>query len=376
MFKVLSPILYYLAIAFAIIAMSACSFKKNPSQNNSQRDSIASGNGAALVTFSTEELFNEKDEDKIIAELVENFAKYEQYASQSNESVLDAAIKYEKYEVVNYLIIDRGLSPFEISQNTYNTLTFKQSYSDFIGAHQSDRLIAILNNKNHLRDEVNANKLGQVGCQRFAEFLIKEKYNHKKSKDDSTYWGILKTLNIDETFKAVLTETDCSNYTKSFSTNVIKSWMTAEFLFQFQHNFKSPNFLKYLSTLNTDIQNNAITFIIPAINRAYAGLGTINIEFEPKTAFELKRRCMKNRVFVDEDIWRELIYKYGFTIEESSLENSGFVNPRSIYHLFELVSNLTLSKDEFADEYLKVGTDSTSTRSTQFVNEICGAGNE
>jgi hypothetical protein len=374
MFKTPSPILICLTAAIVMMGVSACSFKKNPNQKSNLTGALEKN--TVGPEYSIEVLFNEKDEQKIIGELITNFSKYEKDAAQSNGTILDAAIKYEKYDVVNYLVIDRGVSPFDISQNIYNILVFKPVYSDFINAHQTNKLIEILNNKNDLRSEVEINKLGQVGCQRFAQFLINEKYNHIKSKDSSTYWEVFKTLNIDDTFKVVLSDSDCSNYVEKFSAETIKSWMTAEFLFQFQHNFSSPRFLKYLASLNNEVKKNSITFIVPSINLSNEGSGTINVLFEPRTAFELKRLCVKNRFFIDEDVWRQIIYDYGYTIEEASLDYGSIAYPRGLYKLYLIASRTDLSEDEFMDQYLKVESDMTTDKSKQFVKEICGGVNE
>ncbi|MFM6927300.1 MAG: hypothetical protein ACKOX6_02495 [Bdellovibrio sp.] len=377
MVKGLSSIAVISLIAIAMMVSPACSFKKNPDPGFPQIND-ENEKKKFVRDYSLDGLFS-KDEEQIISELISNFTNYELETKRTNTTFLDAAIKYEKPKVIDYLLLDRSGNPFEISQSSYNILEFKPFYNELISAYQKDRLIEILKKRDLLREEIQSNKLGATGCQKFASFLIDEKFNQSKSQAGGTYFEVFSQLKIEDIFQAVMRDTSCSDYTKNFSTDLIKSWMTQEFLFQFQHNFASPVFLKFLGSLKSDVKENAITFSMSAVGTpVYEGATTIAIE--PFSAFVLKLPCMKGMTGDNKKIWADLIERYGYhsvgrgVFSES--EDPGY-KIKQRYKLYLMTTFRTdVSEESFNQLYMTSMSNENSEDSKLFIRGLCGGANE
>nr|WP_295901099.1 hypothetical protein [uncultured Bdellovibrio sp.] len=295
-----------LILTALIIAVGACSFKKDPEKN--QRPLILiQEKEVSKKKLTLEEIISQENEEKALKELSEiRFTKISDIKT-TDGSLIDTAIKFDKKNILNYLLI-QGHSPFIMTEATYNKLSYSDELNKIIGDAQRDRFIGILRNysseeeQTKFKSSVTSNRLGFIGCQNFINFLMNLKYSHPEKGNPGYYYEVLKSIHNEEMIKTVLKETECSSLSNKFSSEKLSEWLANEILDQFRNNFSSSEFFEFISSLGPA---KALSINLANNNRIP---GPALLKIDPMLLLMVKKSCFDNEeLFLK---WISLIKKH------------------------------------------------------------------
>lgn len=285
-------ILRQLILTALIAAVGACSFKKNPAKDI-QQVFILQEKETLKKDPTLEEIISQEDENRALEELSKIRISNINEIKTADGSLLDTTIKFEKKNILNYLLI-QGHSPFLLGETSQSKLTYSDEFNKIIVDAQKDRFMGILREYSNEDDYQNfkkaiiRNKMGFAGCQNFINFLMNLKYSHQEKGNPGAYYRVLTSIPTEDVIKRVLTETECSNLTKRFSTEKISEWLSNEILVQFTNNFSDSKFFEFISTLGN---GNSIVVNL-ANNKRVTGPSLIKLN--PMLLLMLKRPCFNS----------------------------------------------------------------------------------
>lgn len=261
--KVLSfKIFGMLLLPGILLVVSACSFKKDLSHTGTESQVLIPVRSESIKTLR--EVFEQDDESGIISSLVENQKLY-----LSDSEVLDLAIEGNKVQVIKFLLV-KGINPFILNQSSYQKMEYDSDISGLILSGQRNVIVDLIriyprsNAESFLpfRDKLEKMRIGSKGCQTLVESLLDERYFGEEKSDSEVRQEI--GDHLDEAVTRVLTETSCREQIKTLPTEVLRKWLSWEFMFQFQRNFESSRFIQFLAglskveSLNITIPNNVV----------------------------------------------------------------------------------------------------------------------
>lgn len=382
--------------------MAACSFKKDPNNGKSQIVLVQQKN--ELIKEKTiEEIIAGDDEDLVIQELSKN--KSSNFKTPDGKSLLDLAIKYEKVKVITYLLL-QGQSPFGISEESHSKLEYTESLKEILTKAQDDTILDVIRvypAKSQLSFVPNiearslekfdkriiANQLGLRGCQKLVERLIDFKFFAKKNQNTGAYYGAFSGIEVQDAVRHIISETQCSDYKKKFSIDMISKWLGFEILSQYQNNFTSIDFSKFLISMGAS----SIDMNVPNSSRL-SNFDASYVKINPVSLLMLKSVC-----FVDEGLFREwldLIKKFNIKNDEeyigaylfpedwinsqacagdriNCLKNKE--NGQSLYYVYKILNPATgYSLDSFVTSFSNMNRYSSLTDGDAYSlkSEICG----
>lgn len=250
-----------LGIAFLLLAVtSSCAFKKNPNADKGGAIVVERAEAKALPTI--EELISSEDEDKVIELLTERKDEVQRLAESSQVNPMDLAIKYEKPNILSYLLV-LGHSPFGISSKSYEKLSSNATWSSLIASAQEDAFLDILRHYPQrlsdvvpsdssfelFRELIDRYRLGSKGCERFSDYLMDLGYLQEKPSLPGAYYEVFERVNTKKVFRDLLSQSSCSKEVAGFSISLVAKWISLEIYEQLNSSFSSSDFLSFLVSL-------------------------------------------------------------------------------------------------------------------------------
>ncbi|WP_413943446.1 hypothetical protein [Bdellovibrio sp. HCB-162] len=289
-----------LILTALIIAVGACSFKKDPEKNDSVKPTVINQQDK-VPSINLESIITQSDSKKAIEELSKIKIENINGKNTSDGTLLDTAIRLEKIDLINYLVL-RGSNAFQLSEESYKKMEHNQSINDAFASLHKDIFFNILNRfpSNDGIEEsdyddydkaLSAEKMGPIGCLKYIDFLMNIKFFWRKPTGAGIYYEGATTKNIESVVLRTLNVSECSQYKKQFNLIKVSEWISNEFIHQFYQDFESSDFIKFLLTLPKE------RFLKITITNSFDDQLPRQLRIDPLAFIVVKKPCMEEENF-------------------------------------------------------------------------------
>ncbi|WP_374075672.1 hypothetical protein [Bdellovibrio bacteriovorus] len=242
-----------LILTALIVAVGACSFKKEPAKPTPEvivveKSTTLQNDPEFVLLNQQEDTFINSLEDKTVPFL-------ENIRSKSNETLIDLTIKTKKKKTLEYLLA-RGFNPLLYGKNSIESLSKNAEYRGLLNSFQKPlfyKLFTKLGNlidEDKLDEEFKRMNMQGPSCQDLVN-LILDGYFFESTTSDSYMVVKLEEYFVPDALKAIFKTKSCEPLKTSFSSTEISRWIANELLLQVNNRFTSTDLAEFLLSLGT-----------------------------------------------------------------------------------------------------------------------------
>ncbi|HEX7674965.1 MAG TPA: hypothetical protein VF412_12375 [Bdellovibrio sp.] len=297
-------ILRQCTLAAVLLAVSACSFKKDPEKPApevvvlQEQDKLIA-QPLAVISSMSEDAFIEKIKEQPMSYL-------EAIKSTNDESLLDLAIGLKKTKVIEFLL-SKDYNPFLYNEKSADELRLNGNLKDLIGSFERPLLLKLtsqipdLMKKGSLDSELRSKNFQIHGCiDLIATILDMEYYKTYKSDPDAgDYIPDVSPLSDPQSaIKGVMQSPVCSSLRGNISTETLQRWAENELASDFMSDFSSSTMLSLIFDLGS-VENLSIEIYENGMK----------LRVDPQALIS----CSTKLSQTDRDKWNSLVEKHRAT---------------------------------------------------------------
>ncbi|QDK43978.1 hypothetical protein DOM22_01780 [Bdellovibrio sp. ZAP7] len=250
-------------ISVAIFLATGCSFKK---EKLVQTDAVNTSSGEMLLSL---ESFSTKTDDEVIQHL----SKMPNESLEKNEA-LDWSIINARLAVINYLLSERGLSPFSYSEQSVHILATNSKLKSLVYAFQEPEIFQLVE---HLYAEKNPRvweetlsrmNIKTTTCSNIFEKMM-DMYFYVPNSNSQKYIGKIDSKNVVDSYYLLSGTSTCSSIKELIPTSSFEKWYVAELKTQYFSKFSSTTLIEFFNSISA-VQNLSLDLSTPK--------GTIRID--------------------------------------------------------------------------------------------------
>lgn len=258
-------ILRQCTVAAILLAVSACSFKKDPVKPAPEVVSIQEYD---QIVAEPEQVFSNETPGKIQDRIsLKSVDVLERIRSKSGETLLDLAIKYKRDSILSYLL-EEGFNPFLYSTESTDILSKDAQLSGILQSFQKPQLFRLVENlkqivqDNDLDKQLSDMNFKIPACRELVDTLMNSYFFEGTSliaiqdRDGFTRHDLdlYAAPRVDRDFvadglQAILNSTSCNQAVATVSVSDVKAWIQSEMIVQLNKSFASIDLVKYLLKL-------------------------------------------------------------------------------------------------------------------------------